>query len=70
MIRVIRTNSNNKGFLNFVRVLDIDLNKRDGEEQPEAIRLYEKNDFRIIPNFGQYENIENSICFEKELKVI
>lgn len=35
--------------------------------KPDAIRLYEKNGFKIIPNFGQYENLENSLCFEKIL---
>jgi GNAT superfamily N-acetyltransferase len=39
-----------------------------GEKQPEAVRLYEKNDYKRIPNFGQYENAENSICFEKKLR--
>lgn len=39
-----------------------------GKKQPEAIRLYEKNNYNTISNFGQYENDENSICFEKELK--
>ena len=38
-----------------------------GKKQPEAIRLYEKNQYVIIPNYGPYENVENSICFEKEL---
>jgi GNAT superfamily N-acetyltransferase len=38
-----------------------------GKRQPEAIRLYEKNGYLIIPNFGQYENVENSVCFEKKL---
>ena len=38
-----------------------------GKKQPEAIALYKKNGYRIIPNFGQYENVENSICFEKVL---
>jgi GNAT superfamily N-acetyltransferase len=38
-----------------------------GKKQPEAIELYKKNDYTIIPNFGQYENIENSVCFEKNL---
>jgi GNAT superfamily N-acetyltransferase len=38
-----------------------------GEKQHEAVRLYEKNDYKRIPNFGQYENVENSICFEKKL---
>jgi len=38
-----------------------------GKKQPEAIRLYEKNQYVIIPNYGPYENVENSVCFEKEL---
>ncbi|AWA30128.1 GNAT family N-acetyltransferase [Flavobacterium magnum] len=36
-----------------------------GIKQPEAIALYRKNGYRVIPNFGQYEGIENSVCFEK-----
>jgi len=38
-----------------------------GKRQPEAIRLYEKNGYRQIGNYGQYEGIENSVCFMKEL---
>ena len=38
-----------------------------GKKQPAAIRLYQKNNYTIIPNFGQYENDENSVCFEKEV---
>jgi GNAT superfamily N-acetyltransferase len=38
-----------------------------GRKQPEAIQLYLKNLYRIIPNFGQYQGIENSLCFEKIL---
>lgn len=38
-----------------------------GKRQPEAIALYKKHHFKIIPNYGQYENIENSVCFEKLL---
>ena len=40
-----------------------------GKKQPEAIRLYEKNNYRRIPNFGKYKGVENSVCFEKELTV-
>lgn len=36
-----------------------------GKKQPEAIQLYTKNNYTIIPNYGQYEGIENSVCFEK-----
>ena len=38
-----------------------------GIKQPEAIRLYQKNGYLKIPNFGQYENAENSVCFEKRI---
>jgi GNAT superfamily N-acetyltransferase len=36
-----------------------------GIKQPEAIRLYEKNNYKRIPNYGQYEKVTNSVCFEK-----
>ncbi len=39
-----------------------------GVKQPEAIRLYEKNGYRKIPNFGQYAEVVNSVCFEKIIK--
>lgn len=39
-----------------------------GKRQPEAIQLYQKNGYRIISNYGQYAGIENSVCFEKEIK--
>lgn len=38
-----------------------------GKRQPEAIALYKKKGYRIIPNYGQYVGIENSVCFEKQL---
>jgi putative acetyltransferase len=38
-----------------------------GKRQPEAIALYQKNNYVLIPNYGQYEGIENSVCFEKQL---
>ena len=37
-----------------------------GDKMIEAIGLYKKNGFKIIPNYGQYTDIENSICFEKK----
>jgi GNAT superfamily N-acetyltransferase len=39
-----------------------------GKRQPEAIELYKKNGYKRIPNYGQYAEIKNSLCFEKELK--
>jgi putative acetyltransferase len=38
-----------------------------GKKQPEAIALYMKNGYTIIPNYGQYVNANNSVCFEKIL---
>ncbi len=35
--------------------------------QPEAIRLYQKSGYEIIPNYGQYEGVENSVCMQKSL---
>ncbi len=39
-----------------------------GKKQAEAIELYKKNGYKRILNYGQYLDIENSVCFEKELK--
>lgn len=36
-----------------------------GKKQPEAIRLYQKAGYAVIPNYGQYEGIENSVCMMK-----
>lgn len=38
-----------------------------GKRQVEAIDFYKKNNYRVIPNFGQYAGVEYSICFEKAL---
>lgn|SRR5690348_11435010 len=40
-----------------------------GKKQPEAIALYRKSGYKIIPNYGQYENVENSVCMEKRIKI-
>ena len=36
-----------------------------GIKQPEAIGLYEKNGYHLIPNYGQYSDVEDSKCFKK-----
>ena len=38
-----------------------------GKRQPDAIWLYQKNGYKIIPSYGQYLVMENSVCFEKEI---
>lgn len=38
-----------------------------GKRQPDAIWLYQKNGYKVIPNYGKYLVMENSVCFEKEI---
>lgn len=33
-----------------------------------AISLYQKSGYEIIPNYGQYINVESSVCMKKILK--
>ena len=36
-----------------------------GKRQPEAIRLYQRCGYEVIPNYGQYAGVENSVCMQK-----
>jgi GNAT superfamily N-acetyltransferase len=38
-----------------------------GKNQPEAIGLYQKSGYQKIPNYGQYEGIELSVCMRKSI---
>ena len=38
-----------------------------GKRQVEAVSFYKKMGYSIIPNYGQYKNIDNSLCFKKAL---
>ncbi len=37
------------------------------KRQPDALALYEKNEYLVIPNYGQYVGVDNSICLGKDL---
>ena len=39
-----------------------------GIKQPEAIRLYQKSGYETIPSYGQYLNVENSVCMKKSIR--
>ncbi|WP_460218473.1 GNAT family N-acetyltransferase [Psychroserpens sp. MEBiC05023] len=39
-----------------------------GIRQKEAVSFYKKNNYTMIPKYGQYVNMDNSLCFEKKLK--
>lgn len=41
-----------------------------GDDMKEAVGLYKKCGYKVIPNYGQYKDVIDSICFEKELKVL
>lgn len=38
-----------------------------GKRQQDAIRVYMRNGYASIPNYGQYIGVENSLCFAKQL---
>ena len=38
-----------------------------GRRMPDAVALYHQSGYSVIPNYGQYAGVENSICFEKIL---
>ena len=38
-----------------------------GKRQFEAVNFYKKNGYKIISNYGPYIDVENSLCFEKDL---
>lgn len=39
-----------------------------GAKQPEAIRLYQKSGYEVMPSYGQYLNVETSVCMRKFVK--
>jgi len=39
-----------------------------GKRQVEAVKFYKTNNYKVMPNYGQYKNTANSVCFKKELK--
>ncbi|MGB7207631.1 MAG: GNAT family N-acetyltransferase [Pyrinomonadaceae bacterium] len=39
-----------------------------GFKQPEAIALYKKSGYEVIPNYGQYIGVGNSVCMRKKIR--
>ena len=39
-----------------------------GVVQPEAIALYQKNGYQVIPNYGQYAGMPKSVCMQKTIR--
>ncbi len=38
-----------------------------GIRQQEAVEFYKKSGYLTTPNYGQYQGIQNSLCFEKKI---
>jgi putative acetyltransferase len=38
-----------------------------GARQAEALSLYPKAGYQLIPNYGQYAGLADSVCFKKEI---
>ena len=38
-----------------------------GEPLVEAMALYRKIGYKVIPNYGQYADMEDSVCMRKKL---
>ena len=38
-----------------------------GEDMTDAVGLYKKCGYKVIPNYGQYKDVVDSVCFEKEI---
>lgn len=55
MIQILRTDSENP---DFIKLLDEYLVEKDGNDH---------SGYQLIPNYGQYAEIENSACFEKDM---
>ena len=58
MIKILRTDSENPDFIKLTRLLDEYLAEKDGNDH---------SGYQLIPNYGQYAEIENSVCFEKDM---
>lgn len=40
-----------------------------GKRQLEAITLYQHTNYQVIPNYGQYAGVDNSVCMKKQLSL-
>lgn len=38
-----------------------------GKRQIEAVKFYKKCDYMTIPKYGQYKDMDNSVCFKKDM---
>lgn len=60
--RILQNLENWASELNFKSVI-----LETGKAQPEAIGLYTKCGYQLIPNYGQYATVASSVCLRKHL---
>ena len=41
-----------------------------GFKQPEAIALYTRSGYEVIPNYGQYADVDKSVCMKRTISEI
>lgn len=59
LMKVLEERAREKGFKYFIL--------ESGEPLVSAMALYRKIGYKVIPNFGQYIDMEESICMKKKL---
>ena len=59
LMELLEKSAKEKGFKYFIL--------ESGEPLVAAMALYRKIGYKVIPNYGQYKNMADSICMKKEL---
>ena len=59
LMKMLEQRAREKGFKYFIL--------ESGEPLVSAMALYRKIGYKVIPNYGQYVNMEESICMKKKL---
>lgn len=59
MLKTLELWAKESGFLSLVL--------ETGTRQTEAVSFYKNCEYSIIPNYGQYKDMKNSLCFKKTL---
>lgn len=59
LMKMLEERAREKGFKYFIL--------ESGEPLASAMALYRKSGYKVIPNYGQYVDMEESVCMKKKL---
>ena len=59
LMKMLEERAREKGFKYFIL--------ESGEPLVSAMALYRKSGYKVIPNYGQYVDMEESVCMKKKL---